>query len=223
MTVVTQSILDLSLRANTLVAGEFRGLVRYGVGHWEHLARFVRSAAHELELNRVELKPRSWGREKSMTRFAYSLLTAGLLAALGAAPASAESDFARKTHAVITIDKDGVHPTQLRIKPDEVVGWLNYSDATAQIVFPKKVADAFKCSNVRPSFYRIAGGRLISRPIGALEFVQPCQIAPGTYHYGVVLTYGVGGTFDTGNILEFLVPAEGDLPEFDLQGEIQVK
>ena len=38
-----------------------------------------------LQLNRVELKPRSWGREKSMTRFAYSLLTAGLLAALGAA------------------------------------------------------------------------------------------------------------------------------------------
>jgi hypothetical protein len=150
-----------------------------------------------------------------MSRLAIGLLAIGLLAALGAA--ASPSHFASERHAVITIDKDGLHPRVLTVGTDEVVGWLNYTDATAQVVFPDDVSDAFTCSSERPSFYRIAGGRLASRSVGALEFLLPCRLDPGIYRYGVVLSYGTGG------ILEGLASSEHELPEFDLKGEIRVE
>ncbi len=152
-----------------------------------------------------------------MTSLRFGLLAAGLLGVLGAAPASPPASFAGRKHAVVTIDKEGLHPRTLTLRPDEVVGWLNYSDDTAQIVFPERVADAFRCPSARPGFYEIAGGKLASRPIGTLEFLLPCQLAPGTYPYGVVLSSGTGG------ILEGLVADPGELPEMALKGEIRVE
>jgi len=146
------------------------------------------------------------------------LALAGLLVAAGAAlAAGATHPRAKLEHAVIAVDLDGVQPPKLKIRKDEVVGFLNYSGATAQIVFPDNVADKFRCVDERPSFYREGDGHLVSRPIGPLEFLLPCQLAPGHYRYEVRLAYGKGGVF------EGLDPTADYDPQLHLKGEIDVQ
>jgi hypothetical protein len=146
------------------------------------------------------------------------LSLAGLLAAAGAAfAAGATHPQSKLEHAVITIDLDGVYPPLLTIRKDQVVGFLNYSGATAQVVFPDNVADKFRCVNERPSFYREGDGHLVSRPIGSLEFLLPCQLAPGHYRYIVRLAYGKGGIF------EGLDPTADYNPPLQMKGEIIVR
>ena len=85
-------------------------------------------------------------------------LATTLVAATGLAEDKAER--AKKKHTVVTILQMEVHPKAATISKDEVIGWFNYADETAQLSFPESVADKFSCSSLRPWFTRTGNGRV---------------------------------------------------------------
>jgi hypothetical protein len=139
-----------------------------------------------------------------------------LCVAASAALAAGGPDAKRTSHTVF-VDRGLVEPTVLHVDSDDVIGFSNDSDATAQIVFDADVADKVRCLDVPPSFYRDGTGDLVSRPIGSLEFPLPCPLPSGEYRYRVRFSYGVGGVFES------LVPADDAEPETSVAGEIQVE
>jgi hypothetical protein len=149
-------------------------------------------------------------------RFVSLLIGVFLAAALVAAPGLAEdkAERAKKKHTVVTIHQMEVHPKAVTISPDEVIGWFNYADETAQLSFPESVAEKFSCSSLRPWFTRTGNGRIVSNPIHALEFAPPCTLPSGRYPYKVLL-FSAQGAIGVG--------AAWGPPDSEIDAEIIVK
>ena len=98
-------------------------------------------------------------------------------------PADASSS-ARK-HVTVRFTDMALRPETARVQRDGRVIWINDSTTyLGAVYFDESIRDEFTCEELRPLFYKVAGGYQSLTLQGATESVGlPCPLKPGSHRY----------------------------------------
>jgi hypothetical protein len=123
-------------------------------------------------------------------RLALTLLALAVTAGAAARAAS---------HRIITIDSRRVHPSNLTMRKEDVLEFVNYSDVPMILAFiePQDHSDAARChvaalgaaGEVAPDAFIWAAGYAPAAIIPPRRFVNTCSLAKGHY---VFVTEAIG-------------------------------
>ena len=110
-----------------------------------------------------------------------------------AAPAAQPGlDHADRTHKIVSITPDSLHPRVMRFGAEYAFGWLNYTSSSLRISFDAAVARKLVCES--RSKFHVSAGRFMSQEISESRFISLCRLARGEYAYRVeLLTNESGG------------------------------
>ncbi len=100
--------------------------------------------------------------------------------------AQVEPDHADHPTEVIAILGERITPSIQNVPHGSAFGWLNYTNANANIRFEEGIIDKLVCRS--PGQFRIEAEHLEAPLIPAGEFATLCSLMPGNYHYEVHLT-----------------------------------
>ena len=144
----------------------------------------------------------------SRTRLVRRVAGIVALASLAAAPARAEDpDHIGHDHRLVRIGSTALFPATLTLGAGDAFGWLNYGNQIAIVSFPAAVGEKMLCK--QKSNFRLTGERIESGDIQARQFVALCSLAPGEYHYQVMMRAGAGSS--------------GSVPGRTLEGKLVVE
>ena len=96
-----------------------------------------------------------------------------------------------RKHVMVQFTDFSLHPSVAQLLEGGTVSWVNYATTSAgTIFFSDEAAKGFTCTELRPSWMKVADGYQsipITQAGAANDLEIPCPLKPGEYEYEIRL------------------------------------